>query len=102
MPPVNTDPAFRARKMHSLILQRIHGSQSAIAAAMGVSESAISRFKGEQLEMFCRVLAHAGIKAVPAELKCYDPRELDALFVLARGQFDRAQSVDDVLRWEED
>lgn len=97
MTEVCINPKDRARKMQSFILQRITGRQSEIATALGVSESTISRMKGDQLELFCSLLAHAGIKAVPQELKCYDARQIDALFVLARSQMNRAETADEVL-----
>lgn len=87
--------------MLSFVLQRLDGRQSEIAAAMGVSESTVSRFKNEELQKLCRVLAHGGMKITPAEFKCYDPKQIDALFTLAKGQFDRAENVDDVLLWED-
>lgn len=41
------------------------------------------------------------VKVVPSGLRCYDPGQLGALFVLARGQLERPQTIDDVLRWDE-
>lgn len=88
--------------MHAFVLQQISAvKQAAIATSMGVSEATISRLKNEHLELFARVLARAGLKLVPSEYKCYDPRQIDALFLLAREQFNRAKSVDDVLSWDE-
>lgn len=89
--------------MSALALRAISGAtQTAIAAALGVSEATLSRLKSDHLEIVMRVLAHAGLKVVPAHYKCYDPRQLDALFVLAQGQFGRAKTIDDVLYWDED
>ena len=82
-------------------MQRLDKRQDAIASALAVSPSTVSRLISGNLTLFTQVLAQAGLKIVPAELKCYDPRELDALFIIARGQFDRAESVDDVLRWDD-
>lgn len=92
----------RARKATSLILQRLSpdGTQSQIAKVWGVSESSVSRTK-EHVEPVMRLLAQLGLKVVPAEAKCYSPREIDAMFVLAKANMNRADSVDDVLRWDE-
>ena len=40
---------------------------------MGVSESTVSRIKNERLEECLRLLAHLGLKVVPAEFKCVNP-----------------------------
>lgn len=103
MARVNLTADERARKMHALFLRRLAGSQASIAAAMGKSESTISRLKNDEhlLDIF-RMAAHGGLKLVPVELKCYDSRQLDALFIIARDQWVRADSVDDVLRFDED
>lgn len=92
----------RARKAISLVLQRLapDGTQRNIAQVWGVSESSVSRTK-EHLEQVMRLVAQLGLKVVPAEMKCYSPRELDAMFVLAKANMNRADSVDDVLRWDE-
>jgi hypothetical protein len=92
----------RARKATSTVLQRLapEGTQRNLAQAWGVSESTVSRLK-EQIEPVMRLVAQLGLKVVPAEMKCYSPRELDAMFVLAKANMNRAESVDDVLRWDE-
>lgn len=91
-------PAKRANKAVSLSFQRLAGRQSEIAASLGISESAVSRFKSEQLEVAIKILTHAGLKVVPAEYRAYDDRQLEALFILVRGQLDRAESLDDLLQ----
>ena len=72
--------------MHSFALQRVHGggSQVAIAAAMGVSESTVSRLISGPMEQLMQVLAHAGLKLVDANARCFDAEYVDALMVLAR------------------
>ena len=56
----------RARKSQSVILRAMQepGRQTAAATCMGVSESTVSRMKSEQLEQFCLLLAHLGLKVV--------------------------------------
>ena len=56
--------------MHSMLLQRISGSQAAIAAALGVSESTISRAKNEQAELILQIERQAKYRLdAQAELK---------------------------------
>lgn len=93
--------AERSRKLHALILQRLQepGRQAAIATAMGVSESTISRLKNEHLESFTHLLVLAGLKVVPVEKRCFDTDMVDALLLLSR---DRLQSIQraEQLTWE--
>lgn len=60
----------------------------------------MSRWK-EDIGPVMRLVAQLGLKVVPIEMKCYAPREIDAMFVLAKANMNRAESVDDVLRWDE-
>lgn len=48
------------------------GKATSVAAAMGVSDSTISRIKTERLEECLTFLAHLGLKVVPASYKCVD------------------------------
>lgn len=58
-----------------LALQQLQepGKAGAVAAAMGVSDSTVSRIKTERLEECLTFLAHLGLKVVPAEFKCVEP-----------------------------
>lgn len=102
MAALSLTPEERARKAVSIVLQRLSpdGTQSKLAISLGVSESTISRTK-EHLDAVMRLIAQLGLKVVPAEMRCYSARELDAMFVLAKANMNRADSVDDVLRWDE-
>ena len=75
MSALSLTPAERARKSVQVALQRLQAGESAasIAAAMGVSEATMSRLKNERLEEVLLLLAHLGLKVVPAEFKCVDP-----------------------------
>lgn len=66
------DPKERARKGYSLVLRELAdpGRQSGIAAAMGVSESTVSRIKSERLEEAITLLSYLGLKVVPADFRC--------------------------------
>ena len=74
----------RARKSHVTVLRALQepGRQVALATAMGVSESTVSRIKTEQLEQFCNLVAHLGLKLVPAEYRCVDEKTFGAFQIL--------------------
>jgi len=74
MNAVSVPPSERARKTVQLALQRLQepGTGVAVAAAMGVSESTVSRIKTERLEEVSLFLACLGLKVVPSEFKCVD------------------------------
>ncbi len=72
--------------MSSLILQRAQrdATQAAIAAAMGVSESTMSRLLApDTLDKLTLMLAHAGLKVVPVERVCVDPVMYQAMTSIA-------------------
>jgi predicted XRE-type DNA-binding protein len=78
------EPSVRARKIASSILRAAQreATQAAIAAAMGVSESTISRLLSDHLDKFAHVLAHAGLKVVDAEFRCIDAKTFAAFEVI--------------------
>lgn len=88
--------------MTSTVLQRLQepGRAVAIASAMGVSESTVSRLKNEHLESLCELLAHAGLKIVPVEVKCFPAEKIAALLTLAKAHLDSIESADEMI-WEE-
>lgn len=58
------------------------GKAGALAVAMGLSDSTVSRIKTERLEEVLLFLAHLGIKAVPADYQCVDPKTFAAFETL--------------------
>ncbi len=58
----------------------------------------MSRLLSEHLDRFSAVLAHAGLKVVPAEMQCFAPDKVQALLTLAR---DRLAAIErpDQLTW---
>lgn len=72
MAAVSCPPSERARKNVALLLQALQepGKAGALAVAMGVSDSTISRLKNEHAAQFAEMCAHAGIKWVPASHTC--------------------------------
>ena len=74
-------PGESARKAASAVLQALAkpGTQGAIATAMGVSDSTISRIKNERLDEVLLLISYAGFKLVPREYKCVRPEAYDFL-----------------------
>lgn len=102
MTAVLIPPDERARKATSLVLQRLSpaGTQCNVAVGLGVSESTISRIK-EHIEPVMRLCAQLGLKVVPVEMRCYAPEDLEAVFRLAKSAISKAESANDLLRWDE-
>ena len=64
-------PADRAKKGQTMILKVMaERTQSALATAMGVSETTINRLKADHLENMTLMLAHLGLKVVPSDFHC--------------------------------
>lgn len=65
-------PTERARKGVQLALRALQepGTAAALAVAMGMSDSTISRIKTERLEEVLLMLGHLGLKVVPASYRC--------------------------------
>ncbi len=85
MTPVSSADAEKARKFHTLALQRISSvGQNNMAEKLKTSESTVSRFVASDLERACAVLSVLGLKVVPIEMKCYPKEVIDSLFSLTR------------------
>ena len=78
MPELSLHPVGRSRKAYGRFLQSLQdpGRQVALAAALGVSESTISRIKNERMEECLALLYCAGFKVVAAEKVCVTPEAL--------------------------
>lgn len=97
----SVDPEERARKNLALIFQRLSSvGQVRVAEALQVSESAVSKMKSGDLELFAKVLAHLGIKCVPDYVKCYEPKQMEAILALAKARLADIENCDE-LAWEE-
>lgn len=81
MAELSLTPAERAKKALTLVFQAMKdpGSAVAVAVAMGVSESTVSRMKNDQMEGVLLLLAHLGIKCVPASHTCIDRESYEFL-----------------------
>lgn len=86
-------PSEMARKTVKSVLQALSSTPGAsVAAAMGVSEPTISRLKNEHLGPFAAMLAHLGLKVVPVEARCFEPRYIEALQTLAEAALSRQKN----------
>lgn len=94
-------PATRARKIVASVLQAAQRdvTQTAIAAAMGCSESTVSRLLSDHLEKLALVLAHSGLKVAPADSRCFPPDYVDALLLMAKQHINTVQTVRN-LEWD--
>lgn len=103
MDALSRTPLESARKMRSCVLQAVQrgATQAAIAAAMGTSESTLSRLINDHLDHFASMLAHAGLKVVKAERVCVDRQMYEAMSRIAS----KAMADGDIaqrLIWEDD
>jgi phosphoglycerate-specific signal transduction histidine kinase len=101
MPTASVAPPERARKIVSTVLHATQrdATQAAIAAAVGKSESTISRLLSDHLDTFAAVLAHAGLKVVPNEMQCFPQDKVHALLTLARDHLMQMEHPEQ-LTWE--
>lgn len=91
-----TPPVERARKIACTVLRAVQrdATQAAIAAAMGTSESTLSRMLApEHLDKMALMLAHAGLKVVPVERICVDPQIYEAMTRIATKAMSDTESV---------
>lgn len=98
---MNEPPDERARKIVSSVLKATQrdASQAAIAVAMGVSEATVSRLLSEHLDKFALMLAHAGLRVVGQDMRCFPPDYVDALLLMAKQHLSTVQTVR-TLEWD--
>lgn len=100
--PVSAAVLEKSRKFHSLALQTISRvGQNEIAKLIGTSETTVSRHIAAELERACQVLAAAGLKVVPADMRCYPEDQIEALFTLAKARLKAMESAEKLI-FEED
>ncbi len=74
----------KARAVHSALLRRVSElKQTAIADAMGVSESTVSRTINDDLEKIARLLVAIGMVPARDDALVVDPDEIRAFKTLA-------------------
>ncbi|MES2187971.1 MAG: hypothetical protein V4505_25695 [Pseudomonadota bacterium] len=95
-------PTERASRIVSSVLKATQQGtkQVAIAAATGMPESTLSRLLSDHLEKLALVLAHAGLKVVSADAKCFNPEYISALMTLAKEHMGSVKSVSS-LEWDD-
>ena len=93
--------AERSRKIESTILQALASKgQAHVAEFMGVSESKISRLKGDGIAELADFLAALDLKAVPAEMQCYRKESIASILQLAKERMAEIETPDQLL-WNE-
>lgn len=61
----------RAHEAHTMFLNKIRKANAGdVALAMGVSDSKVSELKNKQMQDCLLLLAHLGLKLVPANYQC--------------------------------
>ncbi|MDD1981128.1 MULTISPECIES: CII family transcriptional regulator [Pseudomonas] len=90
----------RARKNYGQLMQKLASvGNLAVAEAIGVDESTISRMKPEKFQEFAKILAVLDLKIIPNEMKSFDEKEIAALLQLARSRMAEIESIEQ-LEWD--
>lgn len=98
--PLSQELQARARRIETELFRRMRElGQAPIAEVCDVDVSTVSRLTGESkfgIAQFSRMMALLGLKAVPIEMKCYRPEEIEPYFQLAQQHMRRVNSVHDL------
>jgi hypothetical protein len=87
-----------AQEIEAAILKRLASiGQANVARTCGLSETTVSRWKDGDIRKVATTLAALGLKAVPRDVKCFQPEYIDALQMLARKALD--QEAPQQLEW---
>lgn len=82
---LNADTDARAREFESLVLRQLASvGQKTIAAAFGVNESTVSRWKEGDIERWCKILALLDLQVVPGDIRCHPADYIESLKTLSR------------------
>jgi hypothetical protein len=94
----------RARKNAAAVLRRLASyGQATVAAELGISESTVSRWKGDgDIERYGRLLALLGLKVVPGDWRCYPPEHVDWLLLGNRIAAEKVRTADDLLEADDE
>lgn len=91
-------PRDRANKGYSLFLRRMNDVKAKdLAVAMELSDSQVSEIKTKKVQEALLLLAHVGLKCVPADYRCVDPKTMDFLTASSRKLINQAPH----LIWDE-
>lgn len=88
-------PIEKARKALSSVLQvlKSNGKQGAVATALGVSDSTMSRLVNDHMEQVITALYNAGFKVVSQEMRCYPSADVEAWYSAYKQQISRADTA---------
>jgi hypothetical protein len=86
IPAVSPEIEERARKNHSILLNRLGKTgQKNVGDGVGLSEASISKMKDKgDFERFGKMIALMGLKVVPVEMKVVDMNQMEAVLTLAK------------------
>jgi hypothetical protein len=94
-------PDEMTRKAVSLIFQRLASvGQARLAEQLSLSEAEVSRWKSEKAEQCARIICALDLKIVPRQMRCFDPKKIDAILELAKAHLEGINGSDE-LAWEE-
>lgn len=99
MNPVSSATEANARKYTSLVLRALASAgQRPVAEAIGCHESTVSRMKSDgEIERFCQLLAALGLKVVPSAMRCFDPKDVEAILHQARCWLRHVESAEQLV-----
>lgn len=102
MNPSSPSPAERARKYVAATLRAVTSmGQRPLADALEISEATVSRHISEgHFERAMRIVAEAGFKVVPNEMRCFNPKDVEVLLHGHRRWTEHLQSVDQL--WQDE
>lgn len=91
----------RSRKNLAAILGGLGSAgQVRVAEAIHKDESTVSKMKDKELPQLARLLAACGLKVVPIDMRCFDPKKIDAILQLAKSHLADIEKSEQ-LAWDE-
>lgn len=85
----------RARKIHTTILNHLSDvSQVAVCDVTKIDQGVLSKIKNYQLESLSKILAACGLKVVPVEYHCIDPKKAQAMVTLYEAAMEKVNAVE--------
>lgn len=92
---LSQEEVSRARKNYAVLMQRLASvGNGPVALAVGCDEATISRMKPEKFEQFSQILAVLNLKIVPMDMRCFNQRDIEAIFHQAKRWMEHVQNVD--------
>ena len=80
--------ALARRNYSALMSAMLSITQARVAELAGLSETQVSRMKGDELERMCAIFAACNLVVLPRSYQSIDPEHKRALEVLARMALD--------------